>query len=110
MDLGLAGRRALVLASSRGLGLACATALAREGCAVTLNARHQTGLDEAAEGIAAAHGTRPATVASFSRERAASRVGRLASQSSGRRLRCRASRMPATCRVEVKERGWLPVR
>ncbi|MCW5672384.1 MAG: 3-oxoacyl-ACP reductase, partial [Hydrogenophaga sp.] len=29
MDLGIAGRRALVCASSKGLGLACATALAQ---------------------------------------------------------------------------------
>ena len=32
MDLGIAGKKALVCASSRGLGLACATSLAREGC------------------------------------------------------------------------------
>ena len=37
MDLGLAGRRALLTASSRGLGLGCATALAREGVHVTIN-------------------------------------------------------------------------
>lgn len=37
MDLGLAGRRALLTASSRGLGLGCATALAREGVDVTIN-------------------------------------------------------------------------
>ena len=39
MDLGIAGRRALVLASSRGLGLACALSLAREGCRVFVNGR-----------------------------------------------------------------------
>ena len=31
MDLGIAGRRALVCAASKGLGKACAAALAREG-------------------------------------------------------------------------------
>ena len=36
MDLGIAGRRALVCASSSGLGLACAAALAREGCEVCM--------------------------------------------------------------------------
>jgi 3-oxoacyl-[acyl-carrier protein] reductase len=61
MDLGLNGRTALVMASSRGLGLACATALAREGCSVTLNGRDQSRLDEAADGIAAALGVRPNT-------------------------------------------------
>jgi 3-oxoacyl-[acyl-carrier protein] reductase len=39
MDLGIAGRTALVCASSQGLGLACATALGREGVNVTLNGR-----------------------------------------------------------------------
>ena len=40
MDLGLKGRKALVCASSQGLGLACATALAQEGCEVFLNGRN----------------------------------------------------------------------
>ena len=39
MDLGIAGRRALVCASSRGLGHACAEALAAEGVDVTINGR-----------------------------------------------------------------------
>jgi len=37
MDLGIKGRRAIVCASSRGLGRACATTLAREGCSVIVN-------------------------------------------------------------------------
>jgi 3-oxoacyl-[acyl-carrier protein] reductase len=46
MDLGIKGRRALVYASSAGLGLACATALAREGCSVIINGRdaYKTGI------------------------------------------------------------------
>ena len=43
MDLKIKGRKAIVCASSRGLGKACATALAREGCDVVIN-----GLDEKA--------------------------------------------------------------
>ncbi len=39
MDLGIAGRRAIVCASSQGLGRACALALAREGCEVFINGR-----------------------------------------------------------------------
>lgn len=39
MDLQLSGRKAIVCASSQGLGLACATALAREGVEVVLNGR-----------------------------------------------------------------------
>ncbi len=47
MDLGLEGRQAIICASSRGLGRACALALAREGVHVTLNGRDETALAEA---------------------------------------------------------------
>ena len=39
MDLGIAGRKAIVCASSRGLGKACARALAEAGCEVVVNGR-----------------------------------------------------------------------
>jgi 3-oxoacyl-[acyl-carrier protein] reductase len=39
MDLGIAGRKAIVCASSRGLGRACAKALAAAGCEVVINGR-----------------------------------------------------------------------
>jgi len=39
MDLGIAGRKAIVCASSRGLGKACAIALAEAGCEVVVNGR-----------------------------------------------------------------------
>ena len=48
MDLGLKGRQALVCASSQGLGWACATALAEEGCTVYLNGRDAPKLTAAA--------------------------------------------------------------
>ncbi|MCX7897768.1 MAG: SDR family oxidoreductase [Rhodocyclaceae bacterium] len=44
MDLGIAGRRALVCGASKGLGRACALALAREGVFVTLVARGEAAL------------------------------------------------------------------
>jgi len=56
MDLGLDGRKALVCASSQGLGFACASALAREGVAVTLNGRNAERLEAARVAIAAATG------------------------------------------------------
>ena len=62
MDLGIKGRTALVCASSRGLGLACATALAREGCAVYINGRDRAALDAAAAQIEAETGHRPTTI------------------------------------------------
>ncbi len=53
MDLGIANKTALVCASSQGLGLACATALAREGASVTVNGRDQNKLDKVAAEIQA---------------------------------------------------------
>lgn len=53
MDLGIRGRKAFVCASSQGLGLACATALAEEGVSVTLNGRDAAKLAAAAEKIRA---------------------------------------------------------
>ncbi len=55
MDLGIRGRRAIVCASSRGLGRACAESLAREGVHVTLNGRDGATLEEAAASVRAAH-------------------------------------------------------
>ena len=46
MDLGLAGKKAIVCASSRGLGKACAAALAREGCSVIINGRDTNSLQD----------------------------------------------------------------
>lgn len=62
MDLGIKGRTALVCASSRGLGLACATALAREGCTVVINGRTRAALDAAAAQIEADTGHRPTVI------------------------------------------------
>ena len=51
MDLGLAGRTAVVCASSQGLGRACATELARAGCTVVINGRDPAKLERTAEQI-----------------------------------------------------------
>jgi 3-oxoacyl-[acyl-carrier protein] reductase len=48
MDLGIAGRTALVCASSQGLGLGCARALAAAGARVVMNGRDAAKLEEAA--------------------------------------------------------------
>jgi 3-oxoacyl-[acyl-carrier protein] reductase len=47
MDLGIAGRKAIVCASSRGLGRACAEALAAEGVHVVINGRSADTLEKA---------------------------------------------------------------
>lgn len=51
MDLGITGKKALLTASSRGLGKACAIALAREGVDVTINGLSEDNLDAAAAEI-----------------------------------------------------------
>jgi 3-oxoacyl-[acyl-carrier protein] reductase len=51
MDLGIAGKRALVLGASRGLGRAIATALAAEGAEVVLAARNRERLADVAAAI-----------------------------------------------------------
>ncbi len=63
MDLGIKGRRALICASSQGLGFACAEALAREGCEVILNGRDAAKLERAAAVIESAGGGRVLTIA-----------------------------------------------
>jgi 3-oxoacyl-[acyl-carrier protein] reductase len=62
MDLGIKGKVALVCASSRGLGKACATALAREGCVVTINGRNLDTLQATAAEIEKLSGSRPSIV------------------------------------------------
>jgi 3-oxoacyl-[acyl-carrier protein] reductase len=52
MDLEIAGRKALVCASTQGLGRACATALAREGCVVWINGRSEPKVSQAAGEVA----------------------------------------------------------
>lgn len=51
MDLGISGKRALILASSRGLGLGVATQLCREGANVLLSGRSENTLAAAAESL-----------------------------------------------------------
>ncbi|MCB1338821.1 MAG: SDR family oxidoreductase [Maritimibacter sp.] len=63
MDLGIAGKRALVCASSKGLGRGVAGALAGEGVALVLNARGAEALEATAAAIRAAHGVEVTTVA-----------------------------------------------
>eukprot|EP01042_Synura_sphagnicola_P032013 gene32013-41200_t len=56
MDLGIAGRTAIVCASSKGLGRGCAQALAEAGCTVVVNGRDSTTLEETAAAIRASTG------------------------------------------------------
>ena len=51
MDLGIAGRTAIICASSRGLGRACAIALTESGCSVIINGRNEEKLAATADEI-----------------------------------------------------------
>ena len=62
MELGIAGRRALVCGASKGLGRACAFSLARNGVSVTLVARGAEALTATAEAIRHATGSIAETV------------------------------------------------
>ena len=55
MDLGISGRRAILLASSRGLGRACAESIAREGVHVVVNGRKAADVDTAVAELRDAH-------------------------------------------------------
>ena len=63
MDLGIKGKRALVAASSKGLGLGCARALAEAGVDLVMNARGAEALEAAAAAIRADFGVDVVTVA-----------------------------------------------
>jgi 3-oxoacyl-[acyl-carrier protein] reductase len=74
MDLGIAGRKAIVCASSRGLGFACAQALAEAGCEVVINGRSEEKLAAAAAALKKATGAKiiaiPADVATSDGQKA----------------------------------------
>ena len=63
MDLGIQGKRALVCASSKGLGLACAQALAAAGVDLVINARGSEELEAAAQAIRETSGVVVKTIA-----------------------------------------------
>jgi len=56
MDLGISGRSAILMASSRGLGRACAESLASEGVHLVINGRTQADVDRTCNELHEAHG------------------------------------------------------
>ena len=63
MDLGIAGKRAVVCASSAGLGRACAHSLAQAGASIVLNGRTESALEATAQDIRDRTGAEVRTVA-----------------------------------------------
>jgi len=63
MDLGLKGRKAIICASSRGLGRGCAQALAEAGCDIVLNGRNEAVLEATRAELEARYGIKVAAIA-----------------------------------------------
>jgi 3-oxoacyl-[acyl-carrier protein] reductase len=63
MDLGIRGRKALLTGASKGMGKACALALAQEGVDITIVARNQARLDATADEIRSRTGATVTAVA-----------------------------------------------
>ncbi|MGX1496049.1 3-oxoacyl-[acyl-carrier protein] reductase [Labrenzia sp. MBR-25] len=63
MDLGLKGKKAIICASSRGLGKGCAQALAEAGCDIVLNGRNETVLEETRAQLQNLYGVSVAAIA-----------------------------------------------
>lgn len=62
MDLRIEGRKAIVCASSDGLGRACAQSLAAAGCELVINGRRREKLEETAAALRESTGVRVTTV------------------------------------------------
>ncbi len=58
MDLGITGRKAILLASSRGLGRACAESIAREGVDVVVNGRNSDDVASAVDQLRSRYGVK----------------------------------------------------
>ncbi len=63
MDLGISGKKAIVCASSRGLGKGCAIALAEAGCELFLNGRDAAALSRTADEIRQRFGVKVTEIA-----------------------------------------------
>lgn len=84
MDLQLSGRRAFVTGASRGIGLAIAQGLAREGAVVSICARNEEGLAEAVEQLArAGHTVHPYVVDVTDQDALAATIARAAADRGG---------------------------
>ncbi|MTI45304.1 3-oxoacyl-[acyl-carrier protein] reductase [Roseibium hamelinense] len=63
MDLGIRGKKAIICASSKGLGRGCAEALAAAGCDIVINGRNTDTLQAAADALRASYQVNIAAVA-----------------------------------------------
>ena len=112
MDLQIAGRQAIVCASSQGLGKACALSLSREGVKVFINSRHIDSLQAAADEIRRETGNEVVAVeADITTEQGRARLVAacpdadiLVNNNAGGDGKVSGWGRDATCRLRVK--GW----
>jgi 3-oxoacyl-[acyl-carrier protein] reductase len=110
MDLGLKGKRALVLSSSKGLGRGCAEALAREGADVFMTARSADKLEAAAASINAGGAGRAHTMAADLTKDAGAIVDKAMATLGGIDiLVANTGGPPARTAVDVKPEDWTPM-
>ena len=105
MELGLAGRTAVVTGASKGIGLAVARGLAAEGCAVHLVARSQAPLEEAARLIRTEYKV-PATAHALDLSRSESIAALLAATGTPHILVNNAGAIPGGDLQAVDEARW----
>jgi 3-oxoacyl-[acyl-carrier protein] reductase len=109
MDLGLKGKRALVLSSSRGLGLGVAQSLAAEGAEVMMSARSSERLDSAAKAINAAGSGRAHTfVGDLAGSLDALHAAAVQAMGGIDILVANTGGPPARTALNVKPEEWLP--
>ncbi|HEX2137307.1 MAG TPA: SDR family oxidoreductase [Microvirga sp.] len=109
MDLGLAGKRALVMSSSRGLGLGVAESLAREGAHLMMTARSGDRLEAAAARInAAGPGKADTFVGDLTRDVQAIYDAAMQALGGIDILVANTGGPPARTALTVRDEDWLP--
>jgi 3-oxoacyl-[acyl-carrier protein] reductase len=109
MDLGLKGKRALVLSSSRGLGLGVAQSLAAEGAEVMMTARSAERLESAAKAINdAGHGRAHTFVGDLAGDVGAIHQAAMEAMGQVDILVANTGGPPARTALNVQPDEWLP--
>ncbi|HMB12193.1 SDR family NAD(P)-dependent oxidoreductase, partial [Saliniramus sp.] len=108
MDLGLKGKRALVLSSSRGLGKASAESLAAEGAEIFMTARSADKLEETVKAIKAKGGKAHAYAADLTKDTDKIYEAAVAAMGGVDILIANTGGPPARVAAEVEPEDWTP--
>ena len=106
MELGIGGRKAIVCAASKGLGRACAEALAENGVALVVNARGADALEATAAEIRAETGVAVTAVAADIATRGAARRSWPPARTPTSWSTMPAARRPAISATGARTPGW----